>query len=127
MITVTQLSNGLKSYLLQQIDSIALDTPIIGFIKPLLLRVINKNFNKIQDYAKLISDENGNIDIENILPEMIQSVSNSNPFTFNVPMLGDIEIGGGFIKLNIPFTPKQLVFNTQDLQNLKDTLISNNY
>lgn len=127
MITVTQLSNGLKSYLLQQIDSIALDTPIIGFIKPLLLRVINKNFNKIQDYAKLISDENGNIDIENILPEMIQSVSNSNPFTFNVPMLGDIEIGGGFIKLNIPFTPKQLVFNTQDLQNLKDILISNNY
>lgn len=127
MITVTQLSNGLKSYLLQQIDSIALDTPIIGFIKPLLLRVINKNFNKIQDYAKLISDENGNIDIENILPEMIQSVSNSNPFTFNVPMLGDIEIGGGFIKLNIPFTPKQLIFNTQDLQNLKDILISNNY
>lgn len=127
MITVTQLSNGLKSYLLQQIDSIALDTPIIGFIKPLLLRVINKNFNKIQDYAKLISDENGNIDIENILPEMIQSVSNSNPFTFNIPILGDIEIGGGFIKLNIPFTPKQLVFNTQDLQNLKDTLISNNY
>ena len=127
MITVTQLSNGLKSYLLQQIDSIALDTPIIGFIKPLLLRVINKNFNKIQDYAKLISDENGNIDIENILPEMIQSVSNSNPFTFNVPMLGDIEIGGGFIKFNIPFTPKQLVFNTQDLQNLKDILISNNY
>lgn len=126
MITVTQLSNGLKSYLLQQIDSIALDTPIIGFIKPLLLRVINKNFNKIQDYAKLISDENGNIDIENILPEMIQSVTSSNPFTFKVPIIGDIKIGGGFIKFNIPFTSKELILNNQDLQNLKELLISNN-
>lgn len=127
MITVNQLSEGLKKYIFQQIDSVASDTPIIGFIKPLLTRVINKNFNKIQDIAKLISDENGNIDIENILPEMIQSVSNSNPFTFNVPMLGDIEIGGGFIKLNIPFTSKELVLNSQDLQNLKELLISNNY
>jgi hypothetical protein len=40
-------------------------------MKPLLIRAINKNFNKVQDIAKLISDENGNIDIENILPEMI--------------------------------------------------------
>ena len=126
MITVNQLSDGLKKYTFQQIDSIALDTPIIGFIKPLLTRAINKNFNKIQDIAKLISDENGNIDIENILPEMIQSVTNSNPFTFNAPIIGDIKIGGGFIKLNIPFTSKELILNSQDLQNLKELLISNN-
>ena len=40
-------------------------------------------------------DENGNIDIENILTEMTEDLLNTNPFLFKTQIIGDIEIGGG--------------------------------
>jgi hypothetical protein len=50
---------------------------------------------------------------------------NATPFTVNTGILGDIEIGGGNIKLQIPFIGKSLVFNSNDLTSLKDILTSN--
>ena len=40
--------------------------------------------------------------------------------------MGDIEIGEGTIKLNIPLTDKRLVLNREDLIVFKDTLVNNN-
>ena len=42
----------------------------------------------------------------------------------NTSFIGDIEVGGGTIKLNIPFLDKQLVFNKSDLESFKEILIS---
>lgn len=46
----------------------------------------------------------------------------TEPFTFKTPFMGDINIGGGTIKLNIPLTNKSLVFNGQDLEGFKELL-----
>ena len=123
MIAKEQLTIRLKQYINSQITQISKNNPIIAFMKPLLTRALDKNFNKIDGYLSLISDDEGNIDAENILSEMIESIIHTNTFNINVPIIGNIEIGNSQIKVNIPFTDKRLVFNNQDLQLLKQALI----
>ena len=123
MIAKEQLIMRLKQYITNQIAQISKDNPIIAFIKPLLDRALDKNFNKINSYLSLISDDYGNIDAENILSEMIENVTHTNTFSINAPVISNIEIGNSQIKINIPFTDKRLVFNHQDLQILKQSLI----
>jgi hypothetical protein len=83
---------------------------------------VDKNFHKTKKFLDLIADETGDIDIETLLPEMIDSVMNTSPFTFKTDFMGDIELGGGLIKLNIPVINKTLIFNGDDLETLKDIL-----
>lgn len=125
MIAKDKLIIKLKHYIINQIVRTSKNNPMIAFTKPLLIRVINKNFNKIDDYLNLISDDNGNIDIENILSEMMDSITHTDTFNINTPIIGNIEIGNSQIKINIPFTDKRLIFNTQDLQELKQVLLDN--
>lgn len=125
MIATTQLTNNLKTYITSQLDTMAKSTPMISFMKPIITRVIDKNFSKVTDTLNMIADKEGNIDIENILEEMLQNVMNTNPFTFKTSFIGDIEIGGGQIKLNLPLTNKRIVLNQEDIQIFKEALIKN--
>ena len=54
-----------------------------------------QKIDKVTKALDLIADENGNIDIENILTEMTEGLLNTNPFLFKTQVIGDIEIGGG--------------------------------
>lgn len=125
MKTVAQLSNSLKIYISKQLDIMSKNTPIISFINPIITRIIDKNFNKVTDFLDLISDNNGNIDIENILTDMINSVMSTQPFIFSTSFIGDVEIGGGYIKFNLPIVNKKLVLDATDLQTFKEMLINN--
>ena len=122
MVTVPQLTDRLKTFLGTQIEAVAKTNPMISFAKPLITRALDKNLSKINKTLELIADENGEIDVEAILSEMIESVMTTEPFTFKTPFMGDINIGGGTIKLNIPLTNKSLVFNGQDLEGFKELL-----
>lgn len=122
MVNVSQITKNLKSYITKQLDIMSQDTPMINFIKPLISRAVDKNFSKIDKALYLIADTEGNVDIENILEEMLQNVINSRPFTFNTSIIGDIEIGGGHIKLNVPLTNKKLVLDVNDLETFKKIL-----
>lgn len=124
MVTVTQLTDNLKSYISLQLDSMSKSNPMIGFMKPFITRALDKNFDKVTKTLDLISDKEGNIDIENIITEMMENLMNTNPFTFKTSFIGDIEIGGGEIKFNLPFTSKRLVLNMTDLETFKEMLIT---
>lgn len=126
MVSIMQLSNNIKNYLLSQIDIMSGSTPVVGFMKPLLVRALDKNISKVNNLVGLIADEDGNVDIENILSEMIDNISTIKPFSINTNFIGDIEIGGGEIKLNIPFINKRLVLNQPDLDVLKNMLTYKN-
>ena len=126
MVTVTQLTDNLKSYVSLQLDSMSKSNPMIGFMKPFITRALDKNFDKVTKTLDLISDKEGNIDIENIITEMMENLMNTNPFTFKTSFIGDIEIGGGQIKFNLPLTNKRLVLNMSDLEAFKETLITKN-
>jgi hypothetical protein len=54
---------------------------------------------------------------------MRDSVLTSQPFTVNLPVLGDVEVGNGLIMANIPMINKRLVLNRDDLNMLKEMLI----
>lgn len=74
----------------------------ITYLCPLITRALDKNFSKVSKALDLIADKDGNIDIENILTEMMENLMTTNPFTFKTSFVGDIEIGGGEIKFNLP-------------------------
>jgi hypothetical protein len=121
-MTTLQLIDNLKAYIALQLDTMSKTTPIVGIAKPIITRMVNNNIGKITKTLNLIADENGNIDVENILTEMMDNIMHSNPFVYNTSFMGDIEIGGGQIKLNLPFTNKRLVLNTTDLETFKEIL-----
>lgn len=119
-----QLTNNLRTYITTQLNTMSKNTPIIGFIKPLITRALDKNFNKVTSFFDLIANNEGKIDIENILAEMMDGVMNTEPFTFKTSFIGDVEIGGGQIKFNLPLTNKRLVLDITDLEAFKEMLIT---
>ena len=122
-MTSTELIEKLKSFALTQLENNKASLPILGFIEPLLKRAINKNHSKALKMLDYLSDENGNIDIENIITEITENLLSSKPFSIEVPILGRVNIGEGMIKVGIPYTTKELAFDSQDLLAFKETLI----
>ena len=119
-----QLTDNLRAYVATQLDTMSKNTPMIGFMKPLITRALDKNFSKVTKALDLIANDEGKIDIENILAEMMENVMNTNPFTFKTSFIGDVEIGGGQIKFNLPLTNKRLVLDITDLEAFKEMLIT---
>ena len=119
-----QLTDNLRAYVATQLDTMSKNTPMIGFMKPLITRALDKNFSKVTKALDLIANDEGKIDIENILTEMMENVMNTNPVTFKTSFIGDIELGGGQIKFNLPLTNKRLVLDMTDLEAFKEMLIT---
>lgn len=123
-MNVLTVIETLKIFFSRQINSLAMTNPLIGFSKPLISRVINNKLNQANGFLSMLTDDNGNIDVQSLVPEMIQSVMVTRPFIYHTEFLGDIEIGGGFIKINIPMTNNQVVLGKADLDALKDLFIN---
>jgi ribosome biogenesis protein Nip4 len=122
-MTIIETAERLKTFLHKQINSLALTNPLVGFSKPLILRVVDNKIHKVNDFLSMVADENGDIDVQSLVPEMIQSVMETNPFTLHTEFLGDLEVGGGFIKMNIPMTNNQIVLGKTDLDVLKELFL----
>lgn len=119
----TLINSKLKEYIHKQLDTLAKSNPIIGFTKPVISRIVDNNFYKVNSLLGMLSDSTGNIDIENILPEMIESIMKTDPFIYSSDLFGDIEIGGGNIKLSIPYINKKIMFDESDFESLKSYLL----
>jgi len=117
------LTEKIKQFAHLQIDKVSQNTPIINVMKPVIVRALDNNIHKITEKLGLIEDSTGNIDVENIIPEMIEGIKSSSPFSVNSP-LGEIIIGGGNIRFTIPYTNKELLFDSQDLDYFKEVLTS---
>lgn len=116
---------GIKSFILLQIDKMSKTDPLISVLSPLITRVVNKNYTKISTFLDLIADNEGNIDVDNILTEMVEKLLETKPFIVKTSFIGDIEIGDGEIKVNVPFTHKSLVLDITDIETFKQTLTTN--
>lgn len=124
MITKTKLIEGINIFVDDYLDKISANNPAVCFMKPLATRAIKKKLNGADKFIDMIADDNGNIDVSNILSEMAESLMKVNEFTVNVPMIGDVLIGGGKIELGIPFINKAVVFKDTDINYLKELLTS---
>lgn len=124
-MNVLETIDKLKIFLNKQINSLALTNPVISFSKPIIIRIVNNNIHKANGFLSMLADENGEIDVQSLIPEMIQSVMTTKPFVYHTEFLGDLEIGGGFIKMNIPLTNNQIVLGKTDLDVLKELFTEN--
>lgn len=115
----------LKLFLHKQISSLAMNNPLISFTKPVILRIVDNNIHKANGFLSMLADENGDIDMQSLIPEMIQSVMTTRPFVYHTEFLGDLEIGGGFIKMNIPMANSQIVLGKTDLDTLRELFTEN--
>lgn len=124
MITTANLIEKLQKFIELQILDISKANPMIGFMRHLITRAASNAVSKADKALSLLADKDGYIDADSILSEMIEGLISTTPFTVNTSFIGDIVIGNGTIKVGIPYTERNLVFNTSDLQNLKEMLIT---
>lgn len=118
-MNVIETTEKLKIFLDKQINSLVVNNPLIAFAQPMISRIVNNKLNNASGFLSMLTDDSGEIDTKTLIPEMIQSVMNTKPFIYHTEFLGDLEIGGGFIKLNIPMTNNQIVLGRNDLEDLK--------
>ena len=123
-MNIIETIETLKIFLNKQINSLAMTNPLISFSKPLIIRVVNNKINQASGFLSMLTDDSGEIDVQSLIPEMIQSVMTTKPFIYHTEFLGDLEIGGGFIKMNIPMTNNQIVLGKADLDTLRDLFIN---
>lgn len=123
MVNRKQLMANIRAYIYSQVNTLSSSNPLINIFKPVFTRAIENNLYKLEPILDMLSDKEGNVDIENIITEMQNNILTSEPFTVNAPIVGDIEIGSGVIKVNLPMVEKRLVLNRDDLNMLKEMLI----
>lgn len=96
--------------------------PVILLVRPFFARAINNNIAKLDSLLSMVADKDGMVDIEGIMTEMVDNLLVAR-LTSYPKVLGGLEIGEGFIKLNVPLMNKQLVLDTNDIEAFKQTLI----
>lgn len=117
----TFLAN-LKQFIDLQIDNVSKQNQMVGFFKPIISRVVDRNYHKISTILGFITDSNGNIEVNEILDEMLVNLENTQPFNINTSFIGNIELGGGKIKVAIPYTNKDLILDSSDIRLFKEML-----
>lgn len=122
---VIQVVDKTKRFISNKLSSVAIENPMIGFIKPVILRVIDNNTYKLKEGLSLLIDEYGEIDMYSLLGDITNSLMDTRPFIYNLPVIGDIEIGGGLIKVNIPFSNKRISLSKEDLDQFKELFKEN--
>lgn len=105
-----------------KLAEIGANNPVILLVRPFFARAINNNITKLDSLLSMVADKDGMVDIEGIMTEMIDNLLVSR-LTSYPKVLGGLEIGEGSIKLNVPLMNKQLVFDTNDIEVFKQTLI----
>ena len=118
-MNILETIETLKLFLGKQINSLATNNPLIAFAQPVISRMVNNKLNTMHGFRSMLADESGEIDTKTLVSEMVQNVMTTKPFVYHTDILGDLEIGGGFIKINIPMTNNQLVLGRNDLEELK--------
>lgn len=123
MITAQDVKEKLSMFLDKEVNKIANTNTMIAFFKPIIDRIINGNIDKLDNMLALLANEDGHIDVPNILNEMISSLMNTKPFTLDAGLFGDIVIGDGLIKIEVPFTSKYITLNSDDVMKFRQMFL----
>lgn len=118
-----QIIAGISNFVNSKLDELSTQNPLLAIFRPVVARAVNNNISKVDGVLKLIQDENGNVDVENILSEMIDNLLVSKVQQYP-DVLGGMTIGEGHVKVNIPFINKSIVFDSSDIEEFKQSLLT---
>lgn len=122
MVTKQEILEGSRLFISKQVDVLAESNGLLKLAKPLVTRFIDNNMYKFEKALDFFADKEGMIDAEGIISDVTSNIINSKPFTVNNKLVGDILIGEGQVKFNIPFINQKLVLNHSDLEGWKNLI-----
>lgn len=124
MISKAKFINTLVSFIGIKLDEITLNMPILGLFRPVVAEMVNNNINKLDKVLSLISDDNGMINSDKILSEMLDNLI-VMPIQQYPDLFGGVSLGKGTITIKIPFLDKAIEFNSNDIESFKNLLNKN--
>lgn len=127
MVPKDKIIFGLNTFVNEYLDNMTVNNPAMCFIKPFAVRAARNKISDAEGFLNLIADKNGMIDIAGILSEITESLMNVQPFVMNIPVVGDVVIGGGRLEVGIPLLNKNVIFTEKDINYLKELLTSESY
>ena len=123
MVAKEVIINKVVEFIDSKLSVLSSNNPIVLIFRPVIARAINNNIGKLDSILKLIQDDKGMIDVEGIMDEMVNNLLVSKVKQYP-DILGGIDVGAGTIKVNIPYINKSLVFDTEDFESFKQSLIN---
>lgn len=118
MIDKDKLIEELLKFINTKISDISSSNPLFDIVaKPYLSKIVDANVSKLDKALSLITDENGMVDGDGLLNDMLDRLIVSKANTIN-----GVTIGEGSIKLTIPFINKTVVFDKEDFDELKTNI-----
>jgi hypothetical protein len=113
-----ELINKLVEFLDIKLTNLSKDNQLVNvFIRPIFSRIINNNIGKVNQVLSIIADENGMIDADGILNDMIDNLIISP-----VKEERGIKIGAGTVEIKIPFINKAIALDKDDINEFKEML-----
>lgn len=134
MTNVHNIMSTIDKFVDSRVDMIVGKNPIMNLVQPFIKKAfkgyISNYTDKIEGYLKLISDKNGNVDLDSLLDEVINRFDTMDEITIPTKNMGDVVMGKGKLVLEVPslfgLTANNLVFTTKDITDLKSMIINNN-
>ena len=118
MINKDNLIEEILKFINSKIADISSSNPLFDIVaKPYLSKIVDANVSKLDKALSLITDENGMVDGDGLLNDMLDRLIVSKANTIN-----GVTIGEGSIKLTIPFINKTVVFDKEDFDELKTNI-----
>lgn len=121
-MNTSEISKKIIEGISKGIDFYGIKVPMLKFFKPVITRMADKYIMELDKGLSFISIDN-NIDLNNILEEMIETLKTTEPFKIKTNLIGDIDICQGKVKFLIPFTEERLILNIEDLENIKKMIL----
>lgn len=101
---------------------IADTNPFLKIFKPFIDKAANNYICKINKFLQMIEEENGLIDIENLLGKSIDNLIVS-PVQEYPDMFKGVTIGNGKIRIGLPGINKDIVLDANDIETFKQSLV----
>lgn len=116
-----QIVNGITQFINGKLNELSAQNPLMNIFRPVIARAVNNNLNKLDGVLKLIQDNKGNVDIDNILSEMVDNLLVSKVQKYP-DVLGGVTIGEGKVQIGLPLINKAIVLDSNDINEFKESL-----
>ena len=124
-MNIVKVSEGIKDYVFNVVDEIAINDFIVGAIRPMIRMAIENNFYKVNNLLKVLADKNGDINFSKLVDDTMTSVLNSKQATYPIGNIAIAEFGNNALKITVPAINKFFKFESQDFIKMKNFIIEN--
>jgi hypothetical protein len=118
MVSKDIIINKLIEFFNGKLTALSGDSQLVNvFVRPFVSRIINNNISKVDKALSLIANEEGMIDADGILNDIVDNLISSP-----VKEEHGMAIGNGAVEIKIPFMNKAICLDKEDIQEFRNVL-----